>query len=189
MVIREHTGTYIDDEKDILKLFPDLEEANKEARRYLQAEHGSDVEWDRYDENIEADGSVQIEASGFEAEDFVVRVEKKIMKRKMCSNHATAEVKPTTGSLKHVYIVTLESRKNVCGSNEDGDIDSVEIQGTYRKPGDANNKVRSLVEEKTEDSLDLECNESEKNGLLHMSVLDMGEEEMPIYDVEKQRVQ
>lgn len=189
LVIVDHTHPYIEATTTIFALCPDLEAANGEARRYLNSKSGPDVDLDDFDEWIDADGSVRIRASAFEADNFVVRVEKRRMKRKMHPNRATGELKPKTEPLKYVYIVKAETRKHVCGSNEEGEIDFVEIQGTYRKLGDANNKIRSLVEEQTEDRLDLECNESEENGLLHMSVLDMGEEEMSIYDVEKQRVQ
>lgn len=185
-VIVNHTHPYMETHTFIFKLCPNLEEANREARRWLNSESGPTMDLDDFEERIEADGSVRIRASAFEADNFLVRVERELMKRKIRSKRATGEVKPTNGTLKHVYIVKVENRKHICGSNEDGEIDSVEIQGTYRKPEDANNFLRSLVEERMED--DFECDEHEEEGLLHMSVLDMMEGEQVVYDVEKQRV-
>lgn len=188
MVMVEHRVQYLDDDNEILKLCPNLGEANDEARRYLQEheDYGPEIEWDEYQEKIAAAGTMRIEASGLEGETFEIRVEKKMMKRKTRSNHAATEVKPTDEPLEYVYIVKVESRKNVCGSNEEGEIDSVEIASTCKNPEDANNFLRSLAEERMEEGF--ECDEDEIDGLLHMSVLDMMEGEKVVYYVEKQRV-
>lgn len=128
-----------------------------------------------YQEDIEADGSVFIRASGCEEEEHVVRVEKKVTK------HGP---KPRVKPLGYSYVVLVEYRKNVHEFDEEGDIDYVNIEAIHSSLENAKHFVRRLVEERRMGWKHLEYEINEERGLLHMSVLDLMEREKVVYDVE-----
>lgn len=69
---------------------------------------------------------------------------------------AGRKAKTRIESLKYVYVVKFEHRNNVCGSNEYGEIESVDIDNAFKNLEDAEEHVRSMAEEKMEDGEDLE---------------------------------
>lgn len=180
MVITEYRETGFPDKIKVITQCPDLEEANGKARRCLDEEYGPGIDhWGEYQERIEADGSMRIRASGCEEEEHVVRIEKKVIKRLP---------KPRNEPLGYSYVVLVEYRKNVHEFNEEGDIDWVAIESIHGNLQNANNFLRSLVEENRLDREHLDVDENEEEGLLHITVLDQREGEKVVYGVEKHPV-
>lgn len=181
-VITEYRYTGYPDRIRVFAQHTDLAEANREASFYLNEEYGPGMkpeDWISYQEDMEANGSVRVRASGYEGGDHVVRIEKKVVKRRP---------KPRKEPLGYSYVVLVQYRNNVNEFNEEGDLDCVNIGSIYSSPEKANQYLRSLVDGRIEDRTDLECDERKEEGLLHMSILDIMEGEKVVYDVEKHPV-
>lgn len=174
-----------DERTEVFAVCADLEEANKQARRCLDVEIGESIEWEEYDEKVERDGTVYIQARGGEGEDMVVRIEKKTQKRKALASKSS-ETK--AHMVLQIYIVLAETRKDVCGSNEEGEIESVEVQAVFQDLAAAMTYMRELVESETEDREDLKIEEFVDGGLPWMRTTDLEEGAMSVYKIVKQRL-
>ncbi|MCJ1460025.1 hypothetical protein MMC28_010404 [Mycoblastus sanguinarius] len=171
-----------EDETQVIAVCSDLADANQTARRCLKDQFGSGM-WDEYDEDVTQDGRVEVNAHGFEDEDFHIWIEKKAQKS------GTGPSKPETtkvdGSLV-VYVVTRERRTNVCGSNEEGEIECVDIEGVFKDLTFANACVRRPAEQNEEDG-EYEIDERvEDGGRLQMEMRDMIEGTMFRFGVVQQ---
>lgn len=77
LVMLDCTNPEFGDDTECFAVCADLEEANRQARTCLQTKCGAGNDWTEYIEEVEEDGYVRVEASGFQDEDFVVRIVKK----------------------------------------------------------------------------------------------------------------
>lgn len=186
IVMQKHTRSDIGlDDTDVIASCSSLGEANWIAHQCLEDQLGFGIEWDEFEEHLDDRGCVSVKAKRFEYEKFEVWIKIKSQERRA----ATASREPRKGDqVDYVYIVRTEFRNNVCGSNEEGEIETVDIDTAFKELEAANAHVRSSVEESTEDREELEVTESSAGGLLRMDVLDLNEGEMTVYEVVQQRV-
>ncbi|KAK4691347.1 hypothetical protein P7C71_g5633, partial [Lecanoromycetidae sp. Uapishka_2] len=168
---------------NVFAVCADLTEANDEARQCLDVEYGEGFAWEDYKETIGRDGTFHITARGGEGEEMTVQIVKKLQMRK---NAPPTSTKPKVQAVTHVYIVLAETRKDVCGSNEDGEIEDIEVQAVFENLAAAESCLRGQVESNNEDRDDLETEEFEVGGLLSIRTTDLGEGAMSLYRIVKQ---
>ena len=137
------------------------------------------------------DGTIRIFAELVDSESFVVRVQKKQQRRKVALKviNVPRPIAPRPKQTSEVYIVQVESPKNVCGSNEEGEIDDVDILAVFKGSDAASEFLQARVEADFGGEEECEFEEGyDSDRLLWRQVLKLCEGSLWNYNVMNQRL-
>lgn len=179
-----HTIPYASDETNVISLHRDLEDANDFARRYLADKSPDLFSWDKYGERINCDeGGIHITAENMDTDSYIVTVRAKTLKRKpQIQQIVPPPRRSPSPELCEVYLVTVECRKFLCGSNEDGELDSIEVRKAFKTLEDAEDFAEEEMEDRVMDG-EWDRDEGKKGGMLVLEAREWYREEQVIVRV------
>lgn len=183
-----HPVPFLTDISYQISLHSSRDEANEAAQRYLNDDNPRG--WDKYSERFDPhDGGICITAVRRHAT-YVVTVQKKNQECKpLIPQIPDLSPRSPSPELREIFLVTVEKRHHVCGSNEEGELQSVEVRRAFKSPEDAKN----LADEELGDLMDdgewqgqddeWELKEGEKDALLVLSAREWEKEEVVVVRV------
>lgn len=168
----------------MISLHSDLNEANGAARRYLADKNPNLSRWDKYGEGFNCDeGGIHITAANMDTDSYIVTVRTKKLKRKpQIQQIAPPPRRSPSPELSEVFLVTVEYRKFLCGSNEDGELDGVEVRGAFKTLEDAEEFAEEEMGDQVADG-EWHRDEGKEGGMLVLEAREWCREEQVIVRV------
>ena len=179
---------HVSEETNVISLHSDLDEANEVARRYLDDKNPNLPRWDEYSERFNChEGGIYITAANVDTDSYIVTVRKNRLKRKpQIQQIPPPPSRSPSPELRDIFLVTIEKQRYIYGSNEDRDLENIDITGAFKTLEDADEfaeeQMQDLVADGEWHREDGE-GDGEGDGMLVLAAREWGREEMVVVRV------